>query len=145
MRLLKRAEDLLASLTLLALVLLPLLEIVVRRLFGVGIPGSGPFVLHLTLWVGFLGAALAAREGKLLALATGTFIPAGRWRSIATVVSATVAAAVAMLLAMAALELLLSEREAGTVIAVGVPGVDWSAGAATLLHPDRAASGLARQ
>ena len=121
MRILRRAEDLLASLTLLALVLLPLLETVVRRLFGVGIPGSGPLVLHLTLWVAFLGAALAAREGKLLALATGTFIPAGRWRSIATVVSATVAAAVAMLLAMAALELLLSEREAGTVIAVGVP------------------------
>ena len=121
MNVLKRAENLLASLALLALVLLPLLEIVVRRLFSVGIPGSGPFVLHLTLWVGFLGAALAAREGKLLALATGTFIPAGRWRTVAETVSATVAAAVSMLLAMAALELVQSEREAGTIIAVGLP------------------------
>ncbi len=121
MNALRRAENTLASLALLALVGLPLLEIVVRRLFSVGLPGSGPFVQHLTLWVGFLGAALAAREGKLLALATGTFIPQGRWRSMAEAASATVAATVAMLLAMAALELVRSEREAQTIIAVGVP------------------------
>ena len=51
-----------------------------RRAFGVGIPGSGPIVQHLVLWVGFLGAAIAARDGKLLALASGTFFPEGRWR-----------------------------------------------------------------
>ena len=42
---------------------LPIAEIVSRSVFKVGIPGAGPFVQHLTLWVGFLGAALAAREG----------------------------------------------------------------------------------
>ena len=52
-------------------------------LFGVGIPASGPIVQHLTLWVGFLGAAIAAREGKLLALATGTLMPAGAPRRAA--------------------------------------------------------------
>ena len=71
-------EDIIAALAMLAMVALPLLEIAVRRLFGVGVPASGPIVQHLTLWVGFLGAAIAARDGKLLALATGTFIPEGR-------------------------------------------------------------------
>ena len=65
------------------MVALPLLEILLRRAFGVGIPGSGPFVQHLTLWVGFLGAAIAAREGKLLALATGAFVPDGPSRRVA--------------------------------------------------------------
>ena len=41
------------------------------------IPGAAPFASNLTLWVGMLGAAIAAREGKLLTLATGEFLPKG--------------------------------------------------------------------
>jgi TRAP-type C4-dicarboxylate transport system permease small subunit len=85
---LSRAEDAIASLALLVMVVLPLLEIVWRRAFGQGIPASGPIVQHLTLWVGFLGAAIAARDGKLLALATGTFIPPGVWRRASSGASA---------------------------------------------------------
>src|SRR5262245_62150904 len=100
---------------------LPLLEIAWRTVFHTGIPGSGPYVQHLTLWVGFLGAAIAAREGQLLALATGTFIPEGRGRRIAEVIAAAVAAAVAALLFRASLGMVLIEREAGSMIAAGVP------------------------
>jgi len=59
----------------------PLAEIVFRRATGQGLPGSSPIV-HLTLWAGLLGAAMAARDGKLLALATGTFLPQGIWRRV---------------------------------------------------------------
>src|SRR5439155_22890054 len=83
-----RVEDAVASLALLVMMLLPLAEIVSRRAFSRGIPGSGPIVQHLTLWVGFLGAAIAARDGKLLALATGTFIPQGVWRRAADIFAA---------------------------------------------------------
>ena len=86
-----RLEDAIASIALLVMAVLPLLEIILRRAFGIGIPGSGPIVQHLVLWVGFLGAAIAARDGKLLALASGTFIPEGRWRSAAEIFSAAVA------------------------------------------------------
>ena len=101
--------------------ILPLLEIVWRAAFKTGIPGSGPFVQHLTLWVGFLGAAIAAREGRLLSLATGAFIPAGRWRHAAEVIAAAIAAAVAALLCRASLGMVLVERQAGSEIAAGVP------------------------
>jgi tripartite ATP-independent transporter DctM subunit len=101
--------------------LLPLAEIVSRAAFGIGIPGSGAFVQHLVLWVGFLGAALAAREGRLLELATGAFIPEGPWRRAAAVVSALVGAAVATLLARAAWDMMVIERQAGTPLALGVP------------------------
>ncbi|MDP7339392.1 MAG: TRAP transporter small permease subunit, partial [Vicinamibacterales bacterium] len=76
-RVLRGGEELVANLALAAMVVLPLAEIVVRPVFSGGIPGSISFVQHLTLCVGFLGAALAAREGKLIALATATFLPAG--------------------------------------------------------------------
>ncbi len=119
-RVLYPLEDALAGIALAVMVVLPLAEIVLRRMFGVGIPGSIPFVQHLVLWVGFLGAALAAREGTMLALATGTFLPAGRVRETAAILAATVATAVAAMLCAGAYELMMSEREAGTVIAAGV-------------------------
>jgi C4-dicarboxylate transporter DctM subunit len=109
-----------AGIALAVMVVMPLAEIGLRRVFGLGIPGSIPFVQHLVLWVGFLGAALAAREGTMLALATGTFLPAGRVREIAGILAATVAAAVSAMLCAGAYELVMSEREAGTVIAAGV-------------------------
>lgn len=100
---------------------LPLAEIVVRAVWRTGIPGSGPFVQHLTLWVGFLGAAVAAREGRLLSLATVTFIRPGRPREVANVFAATVSSLVSTLLFRAGLELVLVEREAGGMIALGIP------------------------
>src|SRR5437870_4415479 len=72
-----RAENILATLSLGGIMLLPLAAIVVRTTFGTGLPGAGPFAQNLTLWVGLLGAAIAAREGKLLTLATGEFLPQG--------------------------------------------------------------------
>jgi len=114
-------EDGIAALALAAMVALPLAEIVVRRLFGIGIPGSGPFVQHLTLWIAFLGAAIAARDGKLLSLATGTFIPDGRIRRVAVAFASAVAACMSTILAWGAVQLVLSEREVGSIIAAGVP------------------------
>ncbi len=120
-RLLGRVEDGFAGLALAGIVLLLPAEILARA-FDTAVPGALPIVQHLTLWVGFLGAALAARDGKLLALATGTFIPEGRWRRAAEVFAATVAAGVSALLFRAGLEFLLSEKEFGSdTVALGIP------------------------
>src|SRR5215212_4094084 len=74
---LKGFENVLATLALAGIMLLPLAEIAMRLLLHQGIPGAGPFTLNLTIWVGLLGAAIGAREGKLLTLATGEFLPRG--------------------------------------------------------------------
>ena len=104
------------------MVLLPLGEIVARSLLGTGIPGSGPFVQHLTLWVGFLGAALAARDGKLLSLATRSFLKEGSaWRRTAQIFSSAVAAGISVMLCRASIDLVLFEREGGLIIAAGIP------------------------
>lgn len=53
-----------------ALVLLPAIE-VLTRLFGTtGVVASPVLVQHLTLWIGFLGAMVAARRNRLLSLAS---------------------------------------------------------------------------
>ena len=113
-------EDAVPVAALVLMMLLPLSEAALRSLFNVGIPGAVPFVQHLTLWVGFLGAALAAREGKLLSLATGEFLPKGKAADAARVFSAAVSAGAAALLARAGVDLVVIERESETTIAVGV-------------------------
>ncbi len=116
-----RAENLLATLALGGIMLLPLTEIALRRAFSTGIPGAGPFALNLTLWVGLLGAAIAAREGKLLTLATGEFLPKGRISEFAHVAGALVGSAIATMFAVGGAALVTTERQTGTVIALDVP------------------------
>ena len=116
----RRLEEGLASGALAAMVLLPLIQLVARA-FGGHVPGAMPIVQHLMLWVAFLGAALAARDGKLLSFATGKLMPEGRVRDAANVFSSAVAAGVAALLAYVGVELVLIERQAETMIAGFLP------------------------
>ena len=116
-----RVEGWFTSLVLVAMVLLLSAEMIGRGLFGVGVPGSLPLVQHLTLWLAFLGAALAATEGKLLALATPTFLPAGRWRQSAGIIASAIAVLVTVLLARAAWAFTSLEREFGDEVALGIP------------------------
>jgi tripartite ATP-independent transporter DctM subunit len=102
------------------MVILPLLEIPLRKL-GTGIPGGISIVRHLMLWVAFLGAALAAREGRLLSLATGQLLPEGKLRSGGRLFAAAVAAAVSALFFRAGIDLVLEERAAGTMITESLP------------------------
>ena len=103
------------------IMLLPLSEIVARWLFGAGLPGSGPFAQSLTLWVGMLGAAIAAREGKLLTLATGEFLPKGWIATASHVIAAAAGATIATILALGGVALVQSNRAAGDIIAIGIP------------------------
>ncbi len=102
------------------LTLLPIAEIVLRR-FDSGIPGGTPFVQHLTLVVALLGGALAARDDRLLALATGSLLPSGPIAVAAKSLAGFVGATVAGLLARAGIDLVRLERGAGRMITEGVP------------------------
>ena len=115
-----RVEGGLAALALIAIVFLMFAEMVMRP-FGHGVPGALPLVQHLTLWLAFLGAALAASEGQLLAVATGELLPEGRARRFARVFGSLVGAAISVLLARASWEFLLTEKEAGAEVAYGIP------------------------
>src|SRR5262245_2976690 len=64
-----RVEDFAITLTLSAMMLLPLGEIVLRRTLHTGI-GASIIVQHLAFIAGMLGGAIAAREGRMLALST---------------------------------------------------------------------------
>ena len=114
-------EDGIAAIAALGIMGLPLAEIVLRRIFNTGVPGAAPFTSHLTLVVGLVGASIAAREGKLLALATGTMVPEGWARHVAGILAAFVGALVTTTLALGGVRLLQVHYAAGKEIALGVP------------------------
>ncbi|MFQ5790109.1 MAG: TRAP transporter large permease subunit [Acidobacteriota bacterium] len=114
-------ENTVSVAALLLMAVLPLAEIAIREFDPSGIPGSATWVQHLALWVGFLGAAIAARRGELLSLTAGATLLKGTMRAAAEVFTAGVAFAVCAVLASGSLELLRIEREGGRELALGVP------------------------
>ena len=115
-----RIENALSITVLAAMSLLPIIEIVGRVTVGHGIPGSIPLVQNLTLWVAILGAALAARADRLLALTTRAFLPEKVRGPLAAFTSA-VAAAVTATLCAASVDLVRIERGSGDTVAWGIP------------------------
>lgn len=104
-----------------AMALLPLAEIVLRAAFGTGISGAASLTQHLVLVVGMLGAAIAAREGRLLSLFAAQGLLKGRVAPLARSFAMTVAVVVSALLCIAACQFVLAEHAGGRVIAYGIP------------------------
>ncbi|MDP3687571.1 MAG: TRAP transporter large permease subunit [Sulfurimicrobium sp.] len=121
-------EDLALTLVLGAMVLLPLAEILLRGVFRIGIANAAILVQHLVLVVGMLGAMVAVREGRLLALSSlDNSLPSGA-REAARVFAAAVAMVVAGFLCYAGYEFVLAERAGGNMLAYGIP--QWAVQAA---------------
>ena len=100
--------------------LLPVVEVVSREWLGGGVPGSIPIVQHMTMWIAFLGAALAARSDRLLALSTASFL-SERWREPVKIGTAILAVAITVLLGVASVQLVQVDRSYGDIAAWGVP------------------------
>jgi tripartite ATP-independent transporter DctM subunit len=112
----RRAEDGLACAAILLTTLLPVLDA-----FRIGVKGSTPYIAHLTLWVGFLGAMIASREKRHLALSTGADrLPPGPKR-VAGWLTSSVSAGVAAALAYASWEFVKSEMDAPKKIGDWLP------------------------
>jgi tripartite ATP-independent transporter DctM subunit len=117
----RQGENILMAAALLAMGVFPVLEMVLRALWNTGIPGSSGYVQHLTLWVGFLGAMVAAREGRHLSLSTGIVSLPPLVDRLTDVVAAAVSAAVAAALAWASLRFVQVEFESPVVIGGWLP------------------------
>ncbi len=59
-----RVEKFLVAAMLSVMILLAFLQIILRNAFSSGISWGDPLVRYLVLWVGFIGASLATKEGK---------------------------------------------------------------------------------
>jgi len=114
------AENILLSGFFGLLVLLPLAEIALRATAGIGIRGVASLVQQLTLIVGMLGAAVAARESRLLAFSAAALL-GGRFARVASVCAAAVAVAASAVLCAASVEFVEAERMGGATLSYEIP------------------------
>ena len=121
LRALRGSENLLVVAALALAVVLPCLEIILRKFFKSGLPATAVIVQHLVLAIGMLGGAVAARENRLLALSTFTTYLKCRFKAVAIAFSSGFAAAVCALLCVASVDFVLATKRLGKVLAYGVP------------------------
>ena len=121
LRLFCQCENLLLVIPLVAMLLLPVVEIILRMVFKTGISGSSAIVQHLTLIVGMLGGAIAARDCRLLALSPVQTLLQGRARTAAQIFSSGFAAAITFFLLLASLQYVLDMRPLGKTLVYGIP------------------------
>ncbi|MBM3847900.1 MAG: TRAP transporter large permease subunit, partial [Verrucomicrobia bacterium] len=115
-----RMENGLTAGVLALMAVLPLIEILLRKANQPGITNVGAIVQHLTLLVGVLGGALAARDRRLLSLAPSTGWIKGQWRMAASVLSQGWAAGICVWLCAASVAFVISQKEQGTELAYGI-------------------------
>lgn len=120
-RLLCGAEDYVVVAILGAMMLLPVIEIALRKFFQGGVPASGTMVQHLVLAVGMLGGAIAARENRLLALSASSQWLKGGLFTASRIIAFGFAAAVSAMLCDASWDFVVSQRSLGKEFAYGLP------------------------
>ena len=113
---LEKADELLSSLALVLMALIPAIEILLRPLMGRGIENAPVLVQHLGLVLAMFGALAAERHGHLTTLAGGA-----RPNPVLHALANAMAALVCGLLAMASWRLVASEMEVSHVLAYGMP------------------------
>ncbi len=118
---LRQAENFLVVLALALMMLLPCVEIVLRKSFNSGVPASVLLVQHLVLAVGMLGGALAARDQRLLSLSTLTQTFRPKTRRWTQVYGNTFAAVISICLAKASLDFVVASRGLNRLLAYGIP------------------------
>lgn len=106
-----RWENTLALGALLAMAFLPCIEAVTRALSIQGVPGSTVIVQHMTLWIGFLGAVIAARENRLLSLTQPVEIEVSEGKGFRYWFARAVAVTVSLILAYASFSLVRTESK----------------------------------
>lgn len=114
-------EDAISVGALVLMAAIPITEALIRPVYPTGIPGSFMWVQHLTLWVAFLGAAVASRRGELLSLSAGPSMVSEVWRPRLLSLSGAVGVVVSVTLSYASVVLTRAEWEGGRELALGVP------------------------
>ena len=109
-----RVEKALIVILLSAMVLIAFGQIVLRNAFATGISWGEPLVRYLVLWVGFIGAALATREGKHITIELFSVWKGGRRNRYFAALSDLCSTAICGLLTLAAVKFVVFESQMGS-------------------------------
>lgn len=120
-RIIARAEEILLTIILTLMILLSFSQVILRNVFHSGILWADIFLRQMVLWVGFLGASLATREGRHISI---DFIPhvfSPLWLRRARIFVHSSASFISALLAWASMKFLWFEMESDSILFLDIP------------------------
>jgi TRAP-type C4-dicarboxylate transport system permease small subunit len=103
------------------MIVIAFFQIVLRNVFSTGLAWGDPLVRNLVLWIGFIGAALATKEGKHINIDV-----VSRWmpllgKSFIEFLTQLYSSFICGLLTFAALKFIKNEAQMGNVAFLGIP------------------------
>ena len=116
-----RLEQILIAALLAVMILLAFWQIVLRNFFATGIDWGDSLIRYLVVWVGFIGAAIATREGKHITIDILSRWITGKGNSAIQVISHLSSAVICGLLAWAAIKFIWFEAQMGGTTFFNLP------------------------
>jgi TRAP-type C4-dicarboxylate transport system permease small subunit len=108
-----RLEQFLIAALLTVMIILAFWQIVLRNLFSTGIDSGDSIVRYLVVWVGFIGAAIATKEGKHITIDVLSRWITGKGRRAIQVISHLSSAVICGLLTWAGIKFIWFEAQMG--------------------------------
>jgi TRAP-type C4-dicarboxylate transport system permease small subunit len=108
-----RLEQILIAALLAMMIILAFSQIVLRNFFATGVAWGDSLVRYLVVWVGFVGAAIAAKEGKHITIDVLSRWITGAGNSAIQAVSHFCSAAICGLLTWAGIKFIWFEAQMG--------------------------------
>jgi len=103
------------------MVLLAFLQVLLRNIFDHNLLWGDPFLRHMVLWVGFIGASLTTKDEKHINIDVLSRFLRGKARLLANWFTDLLAAAVSSVLAWAAWQFVMEEKEYANIAFAGIP------------------------
>jgi TRAP-type C4-dicarboxylate transport system permease small subunit len=116
-----RVEKFLVAAMLSTMILLAFLQIILRNVFNTGIAWGDPLVRYLVLWVGFIGASLASKEGKHITMEVFSIWFSGYGSRYLKVIPHLLSAFICGLLTFAGWTFVQNEAQMGGTIFLEIP------------------------
>ena len=116
-----RLEKFLVTAMLSVMILLAFLQIILRNVFSTGISWGDPLVRYLVLWVGFIGAGLATKEGKHITIEVFSRWFSGKGRRYLQALSYLMSALICGLLTFAGWTFVQNEAQMGSTTFLEIP------------------------
>jgi TRAP-type C4-dicarboxylate transport system permease small subunit len=118
---LARIEQYLVSVFLSSMIILAFLQIALRNLLATGFSWGDATVRYLVLWVGFIGAAMATREGKHITIDVVAKWIHGTGNTAARLIANLFSSGICCLLTAAAVKFIRNEAQLGGAALFGIP------------------------
>jgi len=120
-KIIDRMEQRLLVTLLSLMILIAFSQIVLRNLFDTGLAWGDPLVRNLVLWVSFIGATLATKEGKHINIDMVSQWMPPRGKILVEAITGLFSSVICALLTFAALKFIKNEAQMGGVTFLGIP------------------------